>query len=161
MVYFSISEADYITDRPSWKSFHGLARFSGVCFFSIDGVGVTLTVENNMRTPKYFSVVLQYGKYFSVVLQYGKYFSVVLQYVRNSPVRYSPQQSGALQSGTVRVPVILQFLIAIAIGVLFAVHLWVPSNIAWHYIGRNCVRNAGLLERMFRMVHVLLITCMA
>lgn len=62
-MYYSLSVATSLNNVPAWKSIHGLLRFCGVCIYSIDGIGVSLPIENNMRQPKYFSIVLQCGKY--------------------------------------------------------------------------------------------------
>ncbi|XP_039764315.1 proton-coupled amino acid transporter-like protein pathetic [Pararge aegeria] len=47
---------------------HGLLRFLGICIYSINGIGVTLPIENNMRRPVYFRAVLQWGMPFVVTL---------------------------------------------------------------------------------------------
>ncbi|KAG6444086.1 hypothetical protein O3G_MSEX003190 [Manduca sexta] len=60
-IYYSLKQAQNISDRPAWKSFSGVIRFCGICLYSMDGIGVTLPVENNMERPRYFYVVVAYG----------------------------------------------------------------------------------------------------
>ncbi|XP_039764229.1 proton-coupled amino acid transporter-like protein pathetic [Pararge aegeria] len=67
-MYYSISVAADLNKRPVWKSTHGLLRFLGICIYSINGIGVTLPIENNMRRPVYFRAVLQWGMPFVVTL---------------------------------------------------------------------------------------------
>ncbi|CAH0718488.1 unnamed protein product, partial [Brenthis ino] len=67
-MYYSISMASNLSDRPAWKSIHGLFRMIGVCIYSVKGIGVILPIENHMRRPQYISTVVQCGMPIVVIL---------------------------------------------------------------------------------------------
>ena len=52
-----------ILDRAAWKDIHGFIRVFGICMYGTSGICVALPVENNMRSPKHFPIVVQFGKY--------------------------------------------------------------------------------------------------
>jgi hypothetical protein len=62
-MYYSLSKAGSLLDRPAFKSFRGLLQFCGILLYSIDGINITLPIENNMAKPQYFPYVLNYGMY--------------------------------------------------------------------------------------------------
>lgn len=62
-IVYCLREAPSITSRPAWKNALGFFEFSGIVVFSMEGVGVTLPIENNMKDPKQFPKVLCMGKY--------------------------------------------------------------------------------------------------
>ena len=57
-------------DFPIFKTMAGLFEFVGVCVFSMEGVGVTLAIENNMAEPKKIPIVLAGGSLLSFFLFY-------------------------------------------------------------------------------------------
>ncbi|XP_028174725.1 proton-coupled amino acid transporter-like protein CG1139 [Ostrinia furnacalis] len=154
-MYYSISQAGNIADRPAFKSLHGLIQFVGVLLYSIDGVGITLPVENNMKKPLQFPIVLQIG--WSIVI-----LSVTLTgffgYLGWGETCKSPITIH-MPLGTVTIT--LQFLMCAVLTVTFAVNFWVPFRIVWHYIGRKHKRKRDIWERFYRGVHVILVTGLA
>lgn len=62
-VYYAIQHS---TKSPfefeAFKTASGLFEFMGVCVFSMEGVGVTLAIENNMEEPKKINLVLAGGE---------------------------------------------------------------------------------------------------
>ncbi|XP_039761713.1 proton-coupled amino acid transporter-like protein pathetic isoform X2 [Pararge aegeria] len=130
-MYYSISVAADLNKRPVWKSTHGLLRFLGICIYSINGIGVTLPIENNMRRPVYFRAVLQWGMPFVVtlvmIIGFFGYWAWGEQ-CRSPFTVHMPSNT---------ILTIMQGFLTITLGVTFAVHFWVPFRIIWHYVGRN------------------------
>ncbi|CAH2061852.1 unnamed protein product, partial [Iphiclides podalirius] len=128
-IYYSILERKHDEVRPAWKSVHGLFRFCGICLYSLDGIGVTLPIENSMAKPQYFYIVVQWG------------MSIVLLSVASVGFFGYWSWGEACRSPiTVHMPkddasIILQFLLTMMFAVTFSVHLWVPFRTIWHYIG--------------------------
>lgn len=63
-VAFAIkNRIDYpdISTKP-YKDFGGVMRFIGVCIFSMEGVGITLPIENAMAEPTLMPIVVAIGK---------------------------------------------------------------------------------------------------
>lgn len=85
-VYYSITAASSLSDLPAWNDVQGFFRLMGICIFSINGIGVTLPVENNMRKPKYFKTVLLWGERFVRIATdyiYVKYSSALVHSIHN------------------------------------------------------------------------------
>ncbi|XP_061724904.1 proton-coupled amino acid transporter-like protein pathetic [Cydia pomonella] len=59
---YSITSIAELNKRPAWKDYHGFFRFLGTCIYSVQGVTITLPLENNMRSPHHFATVSQFGK---------------------------------------------------------------------------------------------------
>ncbi|XP_047509365.1 proton-coupled amino acid transporter-like protein pathetic [Pieris napi] len=154
-LYYSLSVAASLSNVPAWKSVHGFLRFCGVCIYSIDGIGVSLPIENNMRRPQYFNVVLQCGTAIVVplVAMVGFFGYWAWGEQCRTPITiHMPSEN---------IPIIMQFLLTASLGVTFAVHFWVPFRVIWHYISRICKRRKNILERIFRAAHVMLLSCLA
>ncbi|RVE49465.1 hypothetical protein evm_005896 [Chilo suppressalis] len=154
-MYYSLSEAGDIRDRPAYKDFFGLIQFTGILLYSIDGASVTMPIENNMTKPLYFPMALQIGM--TIVL-----LSVTLtgffgywgygEKCRSPIITHMPFET---------VPIILGFLFLAALIVSFAINFWVPFRIIWHYIGRRHKRKHGVWERIYRGILVIIITCLS
>ncbi|CAG4974967.1 unnamed protein product [Colias eurytheme] len=154
-MYYSISIAKDIHKVPAWKSIHGLLRFCGVCIYSIDGSGVSLPIENNMRRPQYFNVVLQCGM--AVVVTFVTIVGFFGYWAWGEQCRTPITIHMPLDT----VPIIMQFLLTASLGVTFAVHFWVPFRVIWHYISKRYRRRRNFWERFFRGVHVILLSCLS
>ncbi|XP_045457288.1 proton-coupled amino acid transporter-like protein pathetic [Melitaea cinxia] len=154
-MYYSLAKASDIKDRPAWKSIHGFFNMLGVCIYSVNGIGVALPIENNMRKPQYFNIVLQCGM--PVVVS----FVTIVGFFG-----YWAWGENCRSPFTINMPsylslLIMQGLLTIALGVTFAVHFWVPFRIIWHYVGKRHDRYRGLWERLYRTLYVLLIACLS
>lgn len=61
-VYYAVKHQSVSPlDFPAFKTVPGLFEFMGVCVFSMEGVGVTLAIENSMEEPKKIALVLAGG----------------------------------------------------------------------------------------------------
>ncbi|KAL0810389.1 hypothetical protein ABMA28_010534, partial [Loxostege sticticalis] len=154
-MYYSISRAVDVYDRPAYKSFPGLMNFVGVLLYSIDGVGIVLPVENNMQQPKNFKYVLCLG--WTIIM-----FSVTLTgffgYLGWGEECKSPITTHMpLETFTI----ILQFLICTVLTVTFAVSFYVPFRIVWRYIGRRYKRYRGSWESFYRGLLTIAVTILA
>jgi hypothetical protein len=61
-VIYSMRIAPPISESPAWKDPIGFFEFCGIVIFSMEGIGVSLPIENNMKNPKQFPIVLSAGK---------------------------------------------------------------------------------------------------
>ncbi|KAH9635644.1 hypothetical protein HF086_001435 [Spodoptera exigua] len=60
-IVYSQQTAPKISEVPAWKDVIGFFEFCGIVTFSMEGVGVSLPIENNMKNPKQFPMVLFAG----------------------------------------------------------------------------------------------------
>lgn len=61
---------------PSFQTWSGFFQFCGVVVFSMEGVGVALPIENNMKHPNLFPVALISGKYLHSLLLSKSYNNI-------------------------------------------------------------------------------------
>lgn len=61
-VVYGLRKAENITTVPAWKNVVGFFEFCGIVVFSMEGIGVSLPIENNMKNPRQFPLVLCAGK---------------------------------------------------------------------------------------------------
>ncbi|XP_050358077.1 proton-coupled amino acid transporter-like protein pathetic [Nymphalis io] len=154
-MYYSLTIASNLSERPAWKSIHGFFNMLGVCMYSINGIGVVLPIENNMRRPQYFNTVLQFGMpiviCFVMIIGFFGYWAWG-ENCRSPFTIHMPSYLSLL---------IMQGLLTITLGVTFAVHFWVPFRIIWHYVGKNHDTRRELWERLYRALHVMVIACLS
>ncbi|XP_049881977.1 proton-coupled amino acid transporter-like protein pathetic [Pectinophora gossypiella] len=150
---YSIAEIGDISLRPAFKDINGLFNFAGVFLFSIDGLGISLSIENNMYRPKYFPLITWFAMTIVVlsVTVVGFFGYWAWGESCHSPITmHMPPDP---------FPIILQFALTIVLAVSFSVNFWIPFKIFWHYMSRKFSNRNGHWERFFRCIHVLLITC--
>uniref|UniRef100_A0A2A4K6B7 Amino acid transporter transmembrane domain-containing protein n=1 Tax=Heliothis virescens TaxID=7102 RepID=A0A2A4K6B7_HELVI len=152
-VVYSLEIAPPIEERPAFKSFIGFFEFSGVVVFSMEGVGVSLPIENNMKDPRKFRVVLVAGMMVvvSFVLLVGFFGYWGFGELCDAPVTLNFKKG--------LVPTILQVLIALMVYVTFALNFWAPFNLCWYYLQkRHDPEKFWLWERVYRAIIVICIT---
>ncbi|XP_059062756.1 proton-coupled amino acid transporter-like protein pathetic, partial [Achroia grisella] len=134
----------------------GLFEFIGVCVFSMEGVGATLAIENNMTEPKKFPLVCIGGMsvVVSMVMIVGFFGYWGFGEKAKSPVTVNfPWQP---------FPILLKALMALMIYVTFALNFWIPFELVWHYIKKkHNPDNYYIWERVYRAIHVIGITLIA
>lgn len=70
-VYYIIVDLPPTSDRPAFADLHKLPMFFGMVIFALEGIGVVMSLENNMKTPQHFlgcPGVLNFGMAFVVSL---------------------------------------------------------------------------------------------
>ncbi|XP_068624331.1 proton-coupled amino acid transporter-like protein CG1139 [Battus philenor] len=156
-IYYGTKNAQQsMFDFPAYKNFGGLLEFIGVCVFSMEGVGVTLAIENNMEEPKKIGIVLAGGMsiVMSVVFIMGTFGYWGFGEVSKSPV--------TLNFPWTPFSITLKVFMAIIIYVTFALNFWVPFDLVWYYIKRRYDPSKyWFWERVYRGSFVIAITLIA
>ncbi|CAH2061781.1 unnamed protein product, partial [Iphiclides podalirius] len=143
-------------DFPAFKNLAGLLEFLGVCVFSMEGVGVTLAIENNMQNPKKIGTVLTGGMSIvvGIVMCMGFFGYWGFDEDSKSPVTLNFPFTGF--------SITLKVFMALIIYVTFALNFWVPFELVWHYIKQRYEPSKyWLWERVYRAIFVVGITLIA
>ena len=61
-IVYGYRSAPPLSTVPGWKDGIGFFEFCGIVIFSMEGIGVSLPIENNMKDPKKFPIILSAGK---------------------------------------------------------------------------------------------------
>ncbi|XP_026324604.1 proton-coupled amino acid transporter-like protein pathetic isoform X2 [Hyposmocoma kahamanoa] len=155
-VVYCLREAPSISSRPAWKNALGFFEFSGIVVFSMEGVGVTLPIENNMKDPKQFPKVLCMGMTVVVTFLIMVGFFGYWGYGENS---LSPV---TLNFPSEIFPTILKCLMGIMIFITFALNFWAPFNLVWHYMSKkHDPKKHWIWERVYRATFIVVITAIA
>ncbi|XP_045457265.1 proton-coupled amino acid transporter-like protein pathetic [Melitaea cinxia] len=156
-IYYAVKMAEMTPfEFPIFKTVAGLFEFMGVCVFSMEGVGVTLAIENSMEEPRKIPIVLAGGMTIVVciVLTVGFFGYWGFGEKARSPVTINfPLEP---------FPIALKLLIALMIYVTFALNFWVPFDLVWYYIKQKYdPAKYWLWERVYRALFVFVITIIA
>lgn len=52
--YYVFTDLPALDSRPSYVAFNELPMFFGTAIFALEGIGVVMPLENNMKTPTHF-----------------------------------------------------------------------------------------------------------
>lgn len=69
--YYLFQDMPGVSERASFGGFERLPTFFGTAIFALEGIGVVMPLENNMKTPTHFigcPGVLNFGMFFVVSL---------------------------------------------------------------------------------------------
>lgn len=69
--YYIFSDLPPLDSRPNFAEWHQLPMFFGTAIFALEGIGVVMPLENNMKNPGRFigcPGVLNLGMFFVVTL---------------------------------------------------------------------------------------------
>ncbi|KAF9798985.1 hypothetical protein SFRURICE_011624 [Spodoptera frugiperda] len=155
-IVYSQQAAPKISEVPAWKDVIGFFEFCGIVTFSMEGVGVSLPIENNMKNPKQFPLVLCAGMTvvvsFLILVGFFGYWGFGEKSI--SPV--------TLNFPSEVFPTILKVLMAIMIFVTFALNFWAPFNLVWHYVSKkHNPKRYWIWERIYRATFIVIITALA
>lgn len=70
-MYYVLSDLPSPSQRPFIAEWHKLPMFFGTVIFALEGIGVVMSLENNMKNPSHFlgcPGVLNFGMAFVVIL---------------------------------------------------------------------------------------------
>ncbi|XP_053620931.1 proton-coupled amino acid transporter-like protein pathetic [Plodia interpunctella] len=155
-VVYSLRVAPPISEVPSWKNALGFFEFCGISIFSMEGIGVSLPIENNMKNPKQFPLVLCCGM-FVVVL-----FLILVGFFGYWGFGEGSKAPVTLNFPSETFPTVLKCLMAIMIFVTFALNFWAPFNLVWHYMSKkHNPQRFWLWERVYRASFIVVITAIA
>ncbi|KAG7295280.1 hypothetical protein JYU34_022284 [Plutella xylostella] len=119
------------TAFPPIKSWQGVFTYMGGCVFAMEGVGVSMPIENYMANPKRFPQVLVAAMTVVISMVMAVGFFGYWGYGDDSMAPVTMNFSRNWFS------IILKVLMALVIYVTFALNFWVPFDLAWYYIKRK------------------------
>ncbi|XP_047999775.1 proton-coupled amino acid transporter-like protein pathetic [Leguminivora glycinivorella] len=152
---YSLTSIEDLNKRPAWKDYQGFFRFLGTCIYSVQGVTITLPLENNMRSPHHFSTVSQFGMSL-----------VVTMVAAIGLLGYWGYGEDCETPITIHLPlflstVVLQFILVVMMASIFTLNCWLCFRIIWYYIGKRHRRKREIWERFYKAINVILISCVS
>ncbi|XP_030745994.1 proton-coupled amino acid transporter-like protein CG1139 isoform X3 [Sitophilus oryzae] len=141
--YYIFSDLPSLDSQPAYESVTKLPTFFGMAIFALEGIGVVMPLENNMKNPHHFigcPGVLNTGMFFVVVLYASTGFFGFLKYgdeTEGSVTLNLPQDEVLAQS--------VKIMIAVAIFFTYALQFYVPMEIIWKAVKNNFSANKQTL----------------
>ncbi|XP_026743418.1 proton-coupled amino acid transporter-like protein pathetic [Trichoplusia ni] len=155
-IVYSQRSAPEISKVPAWKGVIGFFEFCGIVVFSMEGIGVSLPIENNMKNPKQFPIILCAGM--SVVVS----FLILVGFFGYWGFGENSIAPVTLNFPSEIFPTILKCLMAIMIFVTFALNFWAPFNLVWYYVSKkHDPKKFWIWERVYRASFIIVITSIA
>ncbi|CAG9572913.1 unnamed protein product [Danaus chrysippus] len=155
-IYYGYKSAPPLASVPAWKDGIGFFEFCGIVVFSMEGIGVSLPIENNMKEPEKFPKILAAGMCVVVLFLMLVGFFGYWGFGENS---ISPV---TLNFPTEIFPTVLKCLMGVMIFITFALNFWAPFNLVWHYVSKkHNPKKYWLWERVYRSIFVIMITAIA
>ncbi|XP_060519999.1 proton-coupled amino acid transporter-like protein CG1139 isoform X2 [Cylas formicarius] len=133
--YYVFSDLPSFDSRPAAEHITKLPVFFGTAIFALEGIGVVMPLENNMKNPHHFigcPGVLNIGMFFVVCLYAATGFFGFLKYgdaTEGSITLNLPQDQVLAQS--------VKLMIAVAIFFTYALQFFVPMDIIWKALKNN------------------------
>ncbi|XP_055321040.1 proton-coupled amino acid transporter-like protein pathetic isoform X3 [Sitodiplosis mosellana] len=153
-MYYIFRDLPSVTERPAIAEWHKLPMFFGTVIFALEGIGVVMSLENNMKNPSHFlgcPGVLNFGMAFVVILYASVGFLGYLKYGDSTSVSITldlPVDELLAQS--------VKLAIAVAIFFTYALQFYVPMEIIWKNVrGHFSESNKNWAEYAIRAVLVL------
>ncbi|XP_047994980.1 proton-coupled amino acid transporter-like protein pathetic isoform X2 [Leguminivora glycinivorella] len=144
------------TEFPLIKDAEGFFEFLGVCIFSMEGMGMTIPIENFMKKPKHFPSVLCVGMsaVISIVATIGFFGYWGFGEEASTPITMNfPWEP---------YPIILKSSLAVVLYVTFGLNFWAPFNLVWYYIKvKHNPNRYWCTERVYRAIIVIALVLFA
>ncbi|XP_051159956.1 proton-coupled amino acid transporter-like protein pathetic isoform X1 [Leptopilina boulardi] len=127
--YYVFDDLPPIGPVPKFASFSQLPLFFGTAIFALEGIGVVMPLENNMKNPNHFTGcpgVLNIGMFFVVLLYSVVGFFGYLKYGESTleSITLNLDQDQILAQS-------VKLMIAIAIFLTYGLQFYVPMEIIW------------------------------
>ncbi|XP_074028134.1 proton-coupled amino acid transporter-like protein acs isoform X2 [Leptinotarsa decemlineata] len=156
--YYIFTDLPALDTRAPIASFSTLPGFFGTAIFALEGIGVVMPLENNMKTPNHFigcPGVLNTGMTFVVLLYAITGFFGYLKYgdaTHIGSITLNLPEEPLAQS--------VKLMIAVAIFFTYALQFYVPMEIIWKAVKNNFERKT-LAEYSIRISLVILTVVLA
>ncbi|XP_022900024.1 proton-coupled amino acid transporter-like protein pathetic [Onthophagus taurus] len=151
--YYIFIDLPEISTRPTIVSFDKWPMFFGTAIFALEGIGVVMPLENNMKTPTHFigcPGVLNTGMFFVVLLYASVGFFGFLKYgefTEPSITLNLPQDEILAQC--------VKIMIAVAIFFTYSLQFYVPMEIIMKNLKQRFGMRSTLGEYLIRSVIVI------
>ncbi|XP_031357706.1 proton-coupled amino acid transporter-like protein CG1139 isoform X1 [Photinus pyralis] len=149
----SPSSRDLIVDVTKWPMFFGTA------IFALEGIGVVMSLENNMKTPTHFigcPGILNTGMSVVVFLYASVGFFGYL--------KYGPDTKGSISLNLEKTEILAQcvkIMIAVAIFFTYSLQFYVPMEIIWKNLKHHFGARRLLVEYIVRIQLVVITVVIA
>ncbi|XP_061713029.1 proton-coupled amino acid transporter-like protein pathetic isoform X1 [Cydia pomonella] len=144
------------SEFPLIKDAKGFFEFLGVCIFSMEGIGMSIPIENHMKEPKKFPLVICTGMtaVISIVGTIGFFGYWGYGEEARTPITMNfPWKV---------YPIILKCSLALVLYVTFALNFWAPFNLVWYYIKvKHNPEKYWCIERLYRAAFVIALILLA
>ncbi|XP_018566944.1 proton-coupled amino acid transporter-like protein pathetic isoform X2 [Anoplophora glabripennis] len=156
--YYIFIDLPAVADRPAVAPITEMPAFFATAIFALEGIGVVMSLENNMKTPTHFigcPGVLNIGMFFVVVLYASTGFFGYLKYGEDTKASITlnlPHEPLAYS---------VKLMIALAVFITYALQFYVPMEIIWKAVKNNVGSRKTLAEYGIRIVFIILTVIMA
>ncbi|CAH2035381.1 unnamed protein product, partial [Iphiclides podalirius] len=157
--YYLFQDIPSFSERQAFAGFDHLPTFFGTAIFALEGIGVVMPLENNMKTPTHFigcPGVLNTGMFFVVSLYAFVGFFGYL--------KYGDKTSGSITINLPEDEVLgqsVKLMIAVAIFFTYSLQFYVPMDIIWRNVRHWFGARKNLAEYSIRIAIIILTLCIA
>ncbi|KAL4705702.1 hypothetical protein ACJJTC_018775 [Scirpophaga incertulas] len=153
-IYYLFQDIPSVKERAAFAGFDRLPTFFGTAIFALEGIGVVMPLENNMKTPTHFigcPGVLNTGMSAVVSLYAFVGFTGYLKYgdsTKSSITLNLPEDEILGQS--------VKLMIAVAIFFTYTLQFYVPMEIIWKNVRHWFGAKKNLAEYSIRIAIVIM-----
>ncbi|XP_014211868.1 proton-coupled amino acid transporter-like protein pathetic isoform X2 [Copidosoma floridanum] len=157
--YYIFTDLPSLKEVKKFSSVSQLPLFFGIAIFALEGIGVVMPLENNMKTPAHFigcPGVLNIGMFFVVTLYSFVGFFGYLKYQEktNGSITLNLDQEDILAQA-------VKIMIAAAIFFTYGLQFYVPMEIIWKNIRHLFSGEKMIAEYVIRIILVTFTVSMA
>lgn len=147
--YYIFQQLPPFNTVPAVAPIEKMPLFFGTVIFALEGIGVVMSLENNMENPNHFigcPSVLNFGMAIVILLYTTVGFFGYLRFgadTEGSITLNLPQEEILYQS--------VKMMIALAILITYSLQFYVPVEIMWKNLKKNFPEKERLMEFVFRL----------